>query len=562
MSSLLQLSNNAVGKLSGNTSAIATSISLQTGQGALFPSLTGSQFFPATIVRASDGAIEIVKVTARSSDTLTITRAQEGTAALAFLAGDRVELRLTAGTALNNLEPGTATNLATSKATPVDADELPLVDSAAGNILKKLTFANLKATVFSSLGALINSGTAKATPVDADALAIMDSAASNATKKLALSNLKAYVLAGGTLTGLLKFKDGDPIASAATVNLSTATGNTVHITGTTGISGWTMTTGQVMDVIFDSVLTLSHHATNNNLPGAANITTAANDRARIYYDGTTKWVLSYQRADGTAVVVATQQPSPPVRQTVLSGPVDSNGLPNFGGSTGSTAVTASGTLKATAAAGGDTNYTGSITNPSWTGLSTNGTMYLYLDITSAGVVTTGSTTLAPNYQWGGTYSTTNNQNTFNIQEMTMKAGNGSTASQVYRVFVGEVTVSGGVVTAITWYAIMGRYHSGRFSVSSSTTYSKAHNLGVQPLNYRLLGASSTGAALVPVVLFSTSSAASANVGASIRADTGSGRLSMTIDSVSVCALPNGRDGNNQQASVTMVEMVAIAERGW
>lgn len=37
---------------------------------------------------------------------------------------------------------------ATSKATPVDADELGLVDSAAANGLKKLTWANLKATLF------------------------------------------------------------------------------------------------------------------------------------------------------------------------------------------------------------------------------------------------------------------------------------------------------------------------------------------------------------------------------------------------------------------------------
>lgn len=38
------------------------------------------------------------------------------------------------------------THAATGKATPVDADELPLVDSAASNVLKKLTWANLKAT--------------------------------------------------------------------------------------------------------------------------------------------------------------------------------------------------------------------------------------------------------------------------------------------------------------------------------------------------------------------------------------------------------------------------------
>jgi hypothetical protein len=43
------------------------------------------------------------------------------------------------------IAPGT--NAATSKATPVDADEIPLVDSAASNVLKKLTWANLKATL-------------------------------------------------------------------------------------------------------------------------------------------------------------------------------------------------------------------------------------------------------------------------------------------------------------------------------------------------------------------------------------------------------------------------------
>lgn len=40
-----------------------------------------------------------------------------------------------------------ATVAATSKATPVDADVMPIADSAASNILKKLTWANLKATL-------------------------------------------------------------------------------------------------------------------------------------------------------------------------------------------------------------------------------------------------------------------------------------------------------------------------------------------------------------------------------------------------------------------------------
>lgn len=42
---------------------------------------------------------------------------------------------------------GDLINSATSKATPVDADQVALMDSAAGNVLKKLSWANAKATL-------------------------------------------------------------------------------------------------------------------------------------------------------------------------------------------------------------------------------------------------------------------------------------------------------------------------------------------------------------------------------------------------------------------------------
>lgn len=182
-------------------------------------------------------------------------------------------------------------------------------------------------------------------------------------------------------------------------------------------------------------------------------------------------------------VLALSQIQVAVRQTVLSGPVDSSGNPAFGGSTGTATVTASGTLVATAA-NGIANRTGSIANPSWTGLSTNGTMYLYLDIAADGTCTTGSTTLEPIYREGGADVTTNNQFTFNIGEMVGKVGNGSVANQVHRVFVGQVTVAGGVVTAIVWYALRGRYQSAEQAIpANSTLLSVNHNLGVRPQNY-------------------------------------------------------------------------------
>lgn len=46
------------------------------------------------------------------------------------------------------IAPGT--HAATSKTTPVDADEIPIVDSAASNVLKKVTFVNFKAAIGSS----------------------------------------------------------------------------------------------------------------------------------------------------------------------------------------------------------------------------------------------------------------------------------------------------------------------------------------------------------------------------------------------------------------------------
>lgn len=103
----LKLANNAVSRLSASLSAASTTLGVMPGDGAKFPALTDGDWFPLTIVK-SDGTLEIVKATARTSDTFTIVRAQEGTAATDFSAGDRVELRLTKA-AINDIEQRVAT---------------------------------------------------------------------------------------------------------------------------------------------------------------------------------------------------------------------------------------------------------------------------------------------------------------------------------------------------------------------------------------------------------------------------------------------------------------------
>jgi len=90
---------------------------------------------------------------------------------------------------------GTAINAFTGKTTPVDADNIIASDSAASHAAKKVTWANVKATLIAALGALISGISAKTTPVDADNVVIDDSADSHATKKVTWANVKATLKA-------------------------------------------------------------------------------------------------------------------------------------------------------------------------------------------------------------------------------------------------------------------------------------------------------------------------------------------------------------------------------
>lgn len=92
----VKFANNAFGTLNAGINNSATSITLSSGQGARFPSLSSGEYFYATLIDTSNN-LEVVKCTARSTDVLTVTRAQESTTAQAFAIGDRVELRITAG---------------------------------------------------------------------------------------------------------------------------------------------------------------------------------------------------------------------------------------------------------------------------------------------------------------------------------------------------------------------------------------------------------------------------------------------------------------------------------
>lgn len=94
-------SNNAKTRLAADiTAENGITFSVTTGEGSLFPTiaLSSTDFFVITL-EDTVGNKEIVKVTSRSGDTLTVAstlgRGLEGTTARAFSAGSLVELRLT-----------------------------------------------------------------------------------------------------------------------------------------------------------------------------------------------------------------------------------------------------------------------------------------------------------------------------------------------------------------------------------------------------------------------------------------------------------------------------------
>lgn len=104
-------SNNAVSTLATYIDAAATSITLATGTGVLFPAITSGSgdYFYMTLLDLN-GNFEIVKVTARNADVCTVLRAQEGTTAIAFPQGSTVDHRITAAS-LNDIISTVMTNM-------------------------------------------------------------------------------------------------------------------------------------------------------------------------------------------------------------------------------------------------------------------------------------------------------------------------------------------------------------------------------------------------------------------------------------------------------------------
>lgn len=220
-------SNNANSTLASAISNVSLTAILSPGSGVLFPTLAAGQYFLVTFVDAATGTLrEIVKVTAISGDTITIIRAQEGTAALAWSAGDLAVNMLTAGTIATFLQ--TANNLLEIKNAGSAA-----VTSTLGN----LGLANGSGTVGRLLNIQDFSATATYTPTTGTKFIIVEvTAGGGCGGSTPVTGSLQVAVGGGGGAGGTAVSNLLISAITSTVAISVGGGGVAN-TSTTGTSG-------------------------------------------------------------------------------------------------------------------------------------------------------------------------------------------------------------------------------------------------------------------------------------------------------------------------------------
>lgn len=266
--------NNAYGKLASGIGSGDVSMSVQAGQGDRFPVIVSPDYTHVTIEDAA-GNREIVKVTARAaaSDAMTIERAQEGTVARSFSAGDVVELRMVASL----VEDAMGHAAKTSDAHTASAISATPVGSLSGN------------TVAAQLAELDS----EKEPAFAGALPFNRGGTSATSRAGAVAAL-----------GIEAAESAITTAANATTDIGAASSSNILLTTTaTTITGFAAAAAGVSRKCRVSTGGFSmEHSVTFVLPGAANIATAAGDQFEAYSFGSGWRVRNYTRADGRATV--------------------------------------------------------------------------------------------------------------------------------------------------------------------------------------------------------------------------------------------------------------------
>lgn len=164
----VKFSNNASATLATSINSTVTTLQVSSGEGAKFPSLGYGEYFFATLIDSSNN-IEIVKVTARASDTFTIVRGQDGSTQRPYVAGSKVDCRVTAaGLAAIYTDAKNYTDAAAGQALNDHLSDTTAAHAASA-ISVSPTGGIEATTVQAALAELDNEKVAKTTPVTAGA---------------------------------------------------------------------------------------------------------------------------------------------------------------------------------------------------------------------------------------------------------------------------------------------------------------------------------------------------------------------------------------------------------
>ena len=205
-------SNNAATTLGSDISAGATVLSVAPGDGAKFPAISNPDFCYATL---DDGTnIEIVQVVGRATDTLSIVRAQQGTSARAWVATNKVELRLTKATLENFASVENALSNAISVVSQALSNEISNRISAANALSQAISVLSQAHSVVSQ--ALSNetsnrvsadNALSQAISVVSQQISVLSQAHSVLSQTVSVMSQRFSTLRGGTTGQVLKKVD-------------------------------------------------------------------------------------------------------------------------------------------------------------------------------------------------------------------------------------------------------------------------------------------------------------------------------------------------------------------
>ena len=181
----------------GNESSDAAKLVKYKSDGSIF----ASTFVRASLPSNGNAYAQLQSAGTESGLVLYKSATASATIANSSVTGDRVlqspdlsgTIALTSDSRFTDERVPTAAGLTskfgTNKATPVDADKVAILDSAASDAPKHSTLTAIWTWIQSKFAG----ASSKTTPIDADSFNIVDSANSNAAKRVTGTNLKAYL---------------------------------------------------------------------------------------------------------------------------------------------------------------------------------------------------------------------------------------------------------------------------------------------------------------------------------------------------------------------------------